>query len=64
MSKTAKINFEKIDLPQSDTVVLFATKSAKLSALAKELDDKNNKFITNAITIAGFKGNKSSILAI
>ncbi len=64
MSKTAKINFEKIDLPQSDTVVLFATKSAKLSALAKELDDKNNKFITNAIKIAGFKGNKSSILEI
>ncbi len=64
MNKTAKINFEKISLPNSGTVVLFTTKSNKLSDLAKELDTKNNKFITKAIKAANFKSAKSSILEI
>ncbi len=64
MNKTAKINFEKISLPNSGTIVLFTTKSNKLSDLAKELDTNNNKFITKAIKAADFKSAKSSILEI
>ena len=64
MNKTAKINFEKISLPNSGTIVLFTTKSNKLSDTAKELDTNNNKFITKAIKAADFKSAKSSILEI
>ncbi len=64
MNKTAKINFEKISLPNSGTIVLFTTKSNKLSDLAKELDTNNNKFITKAIKAADFESAKSSILEI
>lgn len=64
MSITAKLNFEKISHPKSGTIVLFATKSNKLSEFTKELDSKNNKFITNAIKASNFKSSKSSILEI
>ena len=64
MNKTAKINFEKISLPKSGTLVLLTSKTSKLSDLAKELDAKNNKFISQAIKAAEFKHAKSSILEI
>lgn len=64
MNKTAKINFEKISMPKSGTLVLLTSKTNKLSDLAKELDANNNKFISQAIKAAEFKHAKSSILEI
>lgn len=64
MNKTAKINFEKINMPKTGTLVLFTSKTNKLSNLAKELDANNNKFISQAIKAAEFKHTKSSILEI
>ena len=64
MSKTAKINFEKISLPKRGTLVLLVAKDSKLSMTAQELDKENNKAISKAMAIANFKGAKSTTLEL
>lgn len=64
MSKTAKINFEKIDLPTSGTVLFPVTESGKLTDTAAALDKANKNFISKAMKVADFKGSKSSLLEI
>ena len=64
MTKTAKINFEKISLPKSGTIVLLVGEEGTLTPLGKELDKDNGKFISKAMDVGNFKGSKSSLQEI
>ena len=64
MSKTAKINFEKIGLPKAGTLVFLVNEKGELTETGKTLDSDNGGFIKKAIKVADFKGKKSNILDI
>ncbi len=64
MTKLAKISFDSLSIPSSDTVVLFSSANLELFPAAKKLNDQNGKFIEKAAKIADFSGKKASILDI
>ncbi len=64
MIKTAKINFEKINLPKTGTLIFTVTDKGALSDSAKTLDKDHGKFITKAMKVGEFTGKKSTSLEI
>jgi len=64
MIKTAKINFEKINLPKTGTLIFTVTDKGDLTDSAKTLDKDNEKFISKAMKVSEFTGKKSTILEI
>ncbi len=64
MSKTAKINFEKIALPKSGVIVFLVEAEGKLTPAARTLDKDNKGFMNKAMQAADFNGKKSSLIEI
>jgi leucyl aminopeptidase len=59
-----KINFARSNLPKSGVFVVLVEETAKLSGLAKKLDDRANGQLTRAIKAAAFEGKKEQTVDI
>lgn len=59
MTKSAKLSFDKLELPKKGTLILLCEEEGKLSPLGQALDKAHGGFLTDAMDVADYKGGKN-----